>query len=570
MIATDVDGITALTGYWRVPNQPTPIFVKCLNPCACLGAKNPREVQGCFNQTIGAKDLPEGCSVADGYREGSRLCADCMNGYTRDGKGKCRSCHQEKSVTIFLFVLLALFIVLFLLFLIWATIIKRGGATRTSDGVKKIFLSYLQLTSLAMTMNIPWPQNYITMFRVQSSISSVGEAFLDARCALYEDSTPVTISEVEYMKTIAYAILPICLVICTLIGWKIYAHIFKIKVEEQRAMSVGSIVLLLYLIYPSITSRTLALWKCDEVEHVGNIFVIDPETLCDDKVHQMYQHTLGIGCILCYVVGLPSFGVVVLYKCRNKLDERRTRVRFGLLYDGFVREHYMHETWVVLRKFLLIVIGIFTDKLQVIFSLGVVGSLLVHTVWSQPFATKGLTRLEILLFLCSFLTLWIGGIFVVYPECNSRNNFTRSICSIGEVFVIILNIGCFIIGVAVYLYFIWSERKDMIKGVARKLFNRILKTFGSLPGENDEEVQWSINPLEEKTDIEETDASSAEIEILPIDITSTNNANNTKNKFNTIDVNKLVKENKLLKLRIEQCRKENGRKDEIIRKLKEG
>ena len=120
-----------------------------------------------------------------------------------------------------------------------------------------------------MTMNIPWPQNYITMFRVQSAVSSVGEAFLDARCALYEDSTSVTIAEVEYMKTIAYAILPICLVICSLIGWKIYTCIFKIKVEERRAMTVGSIVLLLYLIYPSITSRTLALWKCEEIEYVG-------------------------------------------------------------------------------------------------------------------------------------------------------------------------------------------------------------------------------------------------------------------------------------------------------------
>ena len=124
---TDINGITALTGYWRVPNQLTPIFVKCLNPCACLGAKNPRDIQGCFNQTIGTKDLPEGCSVADGYREGSRLCADCMNGYTRDGKGKCRPCHSDKGLSIFLFVLLALFIVLFLLFFIWATIIKRGG-----------------------------------------------------------------------------------------------------------------------------------------------------------------------------------------------------------------------------------------------------------------------------------------------------------------------------------------------------------------------------------------------------------------------------------------------------------
>ncbi|NBV57428.1 MAG: hypothetical protein EBR72_06460 [Bacteroidetes bacterium] len=42
------------------------------------------------------------------------------------------------------------------------------------------------------------------------------------------------------MKTIAYAILPILLVMCSFIGWKIYAHTFKIKVEEQRAMNVAN------------------------------------------------------------------------------------------------------------------------------------------------------------------------------------------------------------------------------------------------------------------------------------------------------------------------------------------
>ena len=36
---TDINGIVAKTGYWRVPDNPT-VFVKCLNPCACLGARN--------------------------------------------------------------------------------------------------------------------------------------------------------------------------------------------------------------------------------------------------------------------------------------------------------------------------------------------------------------------------------------------------------------------------------------------------------------------------------------------------------------------------------------------------
>ena len=32
-----------------------------------------------------------------------------------------------------------------LVFLVWSTVIKRGGAFKSSDGAKKIFISFLQL-----------------------------------------------------------------------------------------------------------------------------------------------------------------------------------------------------------------------------------------------------------------------------------------------------------------------------------------------------------------------------------------------------------------------------------------
>ena len=463
--ATDIHGVIAKTGYWRVPNSTK--FVKCLNPCACLGALNPG-ISGCSNnKSIGTITLPEGCNTFDGYREGSRLCADCMRGYSRDGIGKCTPCYKDKSLSIGLFILLTLVIAFFLVFLVWTTVIKRGGAVRVSDGVKKIFISFLQLTSLATTMNIPWPTNYRNLFRIQSTVASVGEAFLDARCALYDDTTTVTIADVEYMKTIGYGILPLALIIFSVFGWILYGSIYKIKPEERKAMTVGTIVLLLYLIYPSVTSRTLALWKCNNIEHVGNIFLIDPETLCTDDKHRAIQYTIGVSWIILYVVGLPCSALALLYKFRNKLNEPRTRIRFGTLYDGFSREHYMHEGWVALRKFLLILIGIFSDKLQVILALGVVGILLVHTVWSQPFDKKSLTKLEILLLLCSFLTLWVGGIFVVYPDCIVDDAFTKGICGFGEIFVLTMNIICVFIGMAAYFTFAWMDRKDVIKGILK-------------------------------------------------------------------------------------------------------
>ena len=157
------------------------------------------------------------------------------------------------------------------------------------------------------------------------------------------------------------------------------------------------IVLLLYLVYPSISASVLGLWKCEEVDRVGTIFVVDPETLCTDLSHREWTHGVGVPSILVYVLGLPAMAMGVMHRFRHKLDEQHTRVRFGLLYDGFKRENYLHECWVVTRKVLVIVIGIFSGKLQVLLAVGSVDRNLYgldpdsgELVWS--FATDGVLR----------------------------------------------------------------------------------------------------------------------------------------------------------------------------------
>ena len=223
--------------------------------------------------------------------------------------------------------------------------------------------------------------------------------------------------------------------------------------KQVRPMMVGTIVLMLYLIYPSVATSVLSLWKCEHVEQVGSIFVVDPETLCTDTVHTQWVHGLAVPSVVLYILGLPTVAVYFLLKFRSKLDEKNTKIRLGLLYNGYRKEHYLHEIWVVMRKLLIIVIGIFTNELQVLLALGTVAILLTHTVLAQPFQTGILSRLEIMLLSCCFLTLWVGGIFVVYPDCNGRDGL-NALCLIAEMSVFFLNIFCVVIGIGTYMVFL--------------------------------------------------------------------------------------------------------------------
>ena len=85
-------------------------------------------------------------------------------------------------------------------------------------------------------------------------------------------------------------------------------------------MRTGTIVLVLYFVWPAITSSILQLWKChDYGEGVGLVFLIDPETKCTDSTHLLWRNLLGWPCVVVYIIGLPTAAIYALYRYRKKL-----------------------------------------------------------------------------------------------------------------------------------------------------------------------------------------------------------------------------------------------------------
>ena len=205
---------------------------------------------------------------------------------------------------------------------------------------------------------------------------------------------------------------------------------------------------------------------------------------------------LALPMVLGYVVGLPVLARYLLYKFRAKLDEPNTRARFGLLYEGFRREAYLHETWVILRKVLIIVVGtFFSEKLQVLFALGIVGVLLTHTVMARPFEEENLTRLETMLLCCCFLTLWVGGIFVVYPECGSSEDYARVLCHGSEGVVLALNIVCMIVGMGAYVWYSWTEEQETVLETLNALRAKGSALLNKLLRRRKRARTWESNPV---------------------------------------------------------------------------
>ena len=178
---TDVtwDNVKALFGWWRHTTGPLPSnFTRCLFPPACLGAPNP-EFKGQFQEDSrdpSQIDQPESCALASGYAvacggDGAprcRLCATCAFSYRRkimDDMARCDKCPAQASNRWLLAggALLALALLAFLV----RMNLNSGGIRTTAEMYQVIIINYLQLSSMVVGMDVPWPDalQYILMSR---------------------------------------------------------------------------------------------------------------------------------------------------------------------------------------------------------------------------------------------------------------------------------------------------------------------------------------------------------------------------------------------------------------------
>ena len=198
--------------------------------------------------------------------------------------------------------ILGIIAILFCLaFLVWFTVVKRGGAFKTSEGAKKIYI-VPPAHSAIVDDGYSMARKLHRSFRAQAVVSSVGDKVIDFRCMT---SKPLTIAEVAYIKTLLYALLPLGLVLLSVVTWRVCGKRL-VDPSKVRPMMVGTIVLMLYLIYPSVATSVLGLWKCEHIEQVGSIFVVDPQTLCTDTVHTQWVHGWQFLLLCCMYLDCPQ------------------------------------------------------------------------------------------------------------------------------------------------------------------------------------------------------------------------------------------------------------------------
>ena len=468
--AVTKSNIYAKFGYWQYNKTK---YYPCLRVQACLGAKN-NAIKRYEDVNKKGRNI---ASCANGYKNNSRLCASCDINHARGSSvGQCVECSSELNIVVFL---VGIVVATFGTIVLVKITVFKERKVHFSDGVKKIALSYLQTVLLARNMDVPWNETFRQLFAAQDVVTSVSKAFFSLDCVL----NTMSIWNVFVLRSICILLLPLFMVPLT------YTCIKFIRGNKDEIIS--AIVLLWYLMFPSFIQLFANLISCTEMIGEERYSKVDLEITCWKDQHLVVFCTVGMITLL-YIVGLPSYGLYILHKTNRELPV--TRLKYGMLYDGYNDAYYYWEVTVIMRKIAIIAIGTFVAENQQIYCVLFVLTLLIFlTSYYQPFLSKKLLHLELGSLLLAVFTFWIGGMLQSDPTCADESGFW---CECAAYVVGICNLFG-IVGLAyIFAKAKWREKADVIMGTIRKKFGTCLFRGENDDGDGKEDRKWEQNPLE--------------------------------------------------------------------------
>ena len=171
------EDIENLFGWWEIPaherSRTLDVYVRCLNPLACLGAPNAADEPNFGDLPMRGRENNRTC--APGYF--GRLCGSCVGRFARSNRFECVSCQGEGSTMLFMF-----FGGIFLMFVVYCVMVHmhiKAFSNFNSEErkkslhstLKRILLSHAQTVSLVLGLNVPYPSEFVSL--IGNSVSWV-------------------------------------------------------------------------------------------------------------------------------------------------------------------------------------------------------------------------------------------------------------------------------------------------------------------------------------------------------------------------------------------------------------
>ena len=292
-----------------------------------------------------------------------------------------------------------------------------------------IILDYLQLSSLVVAMDVPWPDVLQMVFNIQGVISTIGEHLLSPDCEL----TNLRPSDLVYQKQLFYLLLPYLAILCSWVFWRVVCkckgHKWTSGEPSYEDKHTSTVIFLLYLLDPTMGNAGVTLRRYKTVDGQSFLYADLQEPYMEGR-HLLYVLLLS-GPQLVFAFGLPLMGLKVIWghQKAQTLSRTKTQFRYGMLYSGYQYKCWWWDTVVAYRKFTIsLVTALAPDEVEIHLMIFVlVLALCLNQQW-RPYTDEeapnrhereSLHNIAVHSMAMVFATAWSGFYFKLLPHCEN-------------------------------------------------------------------------------------------------------------------------------------------------------
>jgi hypothetical protein len=349
------------------------------------------------------------------------LCHLCEPGYAKDNNGFCQECTSSgtSTYTILSFTILS-YIALIIISLIYGNKHLNNkldinynneeeeeeeeeeeddlGSIMDLQQKLKIVLSYIQIsTILSVNLNIKWPvfmKKVVDSFKVLN-LDMFDFIGLDYRCSTSFDYYHIFIFQM-FMIPILFSLTALSYFLTK------YWGLYKNKESEFFTVIhnrfIYLIVLITFIMYPSISNTILRIYKCEEID--GNWYLSSDLSIgCFDETWNSYAIS-SVFLIILYIIGIPLYFYHKLRKLKNKekLEDETIIYRYGFMFMGYKDEMWWFEILELTRKTILSATIIYLDEspTRIVISMFICLLYLLYITYKNPLKDLGDDFLAIL------------------------------------------------------------------------------------------------------------------------------------------------------------------------------
>ena len=176
-----------------------------------------------------------------------------------------------------------------------------------------------------------------------------------------------------------------------------------------------SVILVIFLLHPSITISTLALFECKKLDESTRRMRMHMDFECYSFDHFKWIVFVGLPSIVIWIIGAPTLAFIILFKNRKKLEDWPVKKYFLILYKGLKPKVFYWEFVNTMRKVLILIVN--TTLIALPISMRIIISVLLLMIIIRiqlrldPHKISQNSSIEMKAIIAGMMTIYCGLLF---------------------------------------------------------------------------------------------------------------------------------------------------------------